>query len=100
MAAASHGEDAIMDYLRRQFGHMSAERVVSGGGLENLYRAVVALDGIDAPKRNAAEITKTALDGTCPIARTALDPLVRSDGAQRIERPGGTGEEGGVSLIA
>jgi len=73
MAATSSREDAIIDYLRKQFGHVSAERVISGGGLENLYRAVVALDGIDAPKRNAAEITKAALDGNCPIARTALD---------------------------
>lgn len=73
MAATSQREDAIMDYLRRQFGHVSAERVISGGGLENLYRAVVALDGIDAPQRNAAEITKAALDGDCPTARTALD---------------------------
>ncbi len=62
-----------MDHLRRQFGHVSAERVISGSGLENLYRAVLALDGIDAPQRNAAEITKAALDGDCPIARTALD---------------------------
>lgn len=73
MAGSSSREDAIIDYLRRQFGHVSAERVVSGSGLENLYEAVVALDGIDAPKRNAAEITKAALDDTCPIARTALD---------------------------
>src|SRR6266446_4734133 len=40
MAAASDREDAIIDYLRRQFSHVSAERVVSGSGLENLYRAV------------------------------------------------------------
>jgi glucokinase len=73
MAATSQREDAIVDYLRRQFGHVSAERVISGSGLENLYRAVVALDGIDAPQRNAAEITKAALDGDCSIARTALD---------------------------
>jgi glucokinase len=73
MAATSDREDAIIEYLRRQFGHVSAERVVSGEGLENLYRAVVALDGIGAPKRNAAEITKAALNGNCPIARTALD---------------------------
>jgi glucokinase len=46
---------------------------VSGPGLENLYRAVVALDGADAPPRNAAGITTAALDGTCPIARTALE---------------------------
>jgi len=73
MAASSNREDAIIDYLRGHFGHVSAERVVSGGGLENLYDAVVALDGISAPKRNAAEITKAALDGTCPTARMALE---------------------------
>jgi glucokinase len=73
MAATSDREDAIIDYLRREFSHVSAERVVSGSGLENLYRAVIALDGIEAPKRNAAEITNAALDGTCPIARAALD---------------------------
>jgi glucokinase len=42
-------------------------------GLENLYRAVIAIDGIEAPKRNAAEITNAALDGTCPAARATLD---------------------------
>jgi len=73
MAATSDREDAIIDYLRRQFSHVSAERVVSGSGLENLYRAVIAIDGIEAPKRNAAEITNAALDDTCPISRAALD---------------------------
>lgn len=73
MAASSEREDAVIDYLRGRFGHVSAERVVSGSGLENLYDAVVALDGIRAPKRNAAEITKAALDGSCPVASSALD---------------------------
>jgi glucokinase len=73
MAATSEREDAIIDYLRRQFGHVSAERVVSGSGLENLYRAVITIDGVEAAERNAAEITNAALDGTCPVARTALD---------------------------
>lgn len=73
MAASSEHEDAIINYLRGRFGHVSAERVVSGSGLENLYDAVVALDGVSAPKRNAAEITKAALDGTCPVASSALD---------------------------
>ena len=73
MAAISDREEAIIHYLRRQFSHVSAERVVSGSGLENLYRAVIAVDGIEAPKRNAAEITNAALDGTCPVARAARD---------------------------
>ena len=57
--------------LVRDFSFLLSSRF-SGVGLENLYRAVVAVDGIDAPKRDAAEITKAALDD-CPIARMALE---------------------------
>jgi glucokinase len=73
MAGTSAREDAIIDWLRRQFGHVSAERVISGPGLENLYRAVIAVDGIAAPQRDAADITKAALAGDCAAARMALE---------------------------
>jgi glucokinase len=66
-------EDSIIDYLRGQFGHVSAERMVSGIGLENLYRAVVVLDGLEAPGRTAPEITRAGLDGACPISRMVLE---------------------------
>jgi glucokinase len=73
MAATSPREDAIINHLRREFGHVSAERVISGMGIEHLYHAVVALDEVDAPQRSASEITKAALDGNCPISRAALE---------------------------
>jgi glucokinase len=73
MGGATRREDAIIDYLRHRFEHVSAERVVSGSGLENLYDAVVALDGVAAPKRNAAKITAAALEGNCPTAKATLD---------------------------
>ncbi len=73
MAVTSRREDAIVDYLRREFGHVSAERVVSGSGLENLYRAVIAVDGVDAPQRAAAAITTAALNDVCHTAREALE---------------------------
>jgi glucokinase len=72
IAAASEREDAVIDYLRRHFGHVSAERVVSGSGIENLYQAIAALDQREVPARDAAEITKAALDGSCPTADAAL----------------------------
>jgi glucokinase len=72
-AATSRREDAIIDHLRGQFGHVSAERVISGSGLENVYRAIAALDGVEPVLRDAAEITKAALGDTCPTARAALD---------------------------
>src|ERR1700691_1792844 len=37
LPAASLREDAVLDHLRHRFGHVSAERVLSGPGLENIY---------------------------------------------------------------
>jgi glucokinase len=73
LSAVSRYEDAVLDHLRQRFGHVSAERVLSGQGLENLYRAIAALDEIDAPLRNASEITNAALQRACPTSRTTLD---------------------------
>lgn len=73
LPGASAREDAIIDWLRREFGHVSAERVLSGPGLENLYRAIAALDGAEIPQRSAAAITEAALAGRCDTSRTALE---------------------------
>jgi len=37
-------EDRIVNHLRKRFGHVSAERVISGSGLENIYQAIAALE--------------------------------------------------------
>ncbi len=66
-------EDDIVKHLRQQFGHVSAERVISGEGLENIYRAIVALDRLNLVPQSAAEITKRALSGDCQVAREALE---------------------------
>jgi glucokinase len=62
LPAASVREDAVLDLLRKRFGHVSAERVLSGMGLENLYHAIGVLDRIEVPPRNAAQITNAALE--------------------------------------
>jgi glucokinase len=73
MAADSLREDAILNVLRQRYGHVSAERILSGPGIENLYEIVAALDGAVAPPRNAAQITVVALEGACPTSREALN---------------------------
>jgi glucokinase len=72
LAGMCDREDKIIKQLRRRFGHVSAERTVSGDGLENIYQAIVALDGLTLAPRSAADITKRALSGDCQIAREAL----------------------------
>ena len=73
LPAASEREAAVIDRLRRQFGHVSFERALSGPGLSNLYRALAEVDGISVPDRDAAAITSRALDGSCASSRGALD---------------------------
>jgi len=73
MAATTQREDTILAHLRERFSHVSAERLLSGPGLENLYRAIAAIDGLQAPLSNPIEITNAALDASCPVACAALD---------------------------
>jgi glucokinase len=73
LSAANAREDAVIAWLRTQFGHASAERALSGPGLENLYRAIAAVDGAAVPARDATAITQAGVAGTCPVSRAALD---------------------------
>jgi glucokinase len=73
LAGENRREDALIEALRAVLGHLSVERVLSGDGLGHLYDAVVALDGIAAPKRRAAEIVARALSGDCIASARALE---------------------------
>jgi glucokinase len=72
LAPICEQEDHIVAHLRKRFGHVSAERAISGSGLENIYQAIAAREGLDIPPRNAAEITKNAFSGECQLARQSL----------------------------
>lgn len=61
LAAADAREASLLAVLRERFGHVSAERAVSGPGLVNLYQAVCALDGLSAEALDAAQIVQRAL---------------------------------------
>lgn len=57
-------EWAVVAWLQARFGHASVERAVSGQGLENLYQALCALDGVsEAPALTAAQVSQRGLAG-------------------------------------
>jgi len=91
-------EDAIIENLRQRFGHVSVERVLSGHGLENLYRAVASIDALTAPERTAAEITQAAVDGSCAASRAALDIFCAMLGEVAGNFALGFGAQGGVFI--
>ncbi len=61
LAASNSREAAVLQHLRERFGHASAERAVSGQGLEALFETLCALDGAVASLLPAVEITRRAL---------------------------------------
>jgi glucokinase len=69
MPAVDEREAAVLAKLRARFGHVSAERVLSGPGLVNVYEAVAELEGVPTGVRRPAEVS-VAED---PISREAVD---------------------------
>lgn len=57
LAPMDSREAAIIDILRRQYAHVSAERVLSGPGLTNLYDALCELAGKPAAPLTPERIT-------------------------------------------
>lgn len=54
----------LLRWLRRKYGRVSAERVLSGAGLANVYQALCEADGQHVPELSAAEITTRAANGS------------------------------------
>ncbi|MEW6099383.1 MAG: glucokinase [Pseudomonadota bacterium] len=73
LSAADEREDAVLALLRRRFGHVSAERALSGPGLANLYQAVCELAGKQASPLDAPAITQAALRHADPHCVAALE---------------------------
>jgi glucokinase len=71
MAAATDRESAVLDRMRRQFDHLSAERVLSGPGLVNLYNTLAALDGVPSRGYTAAQITDPEIGAADPVCAEA-----------------------------
>lgn len=87
----SDEEVELMRFLRAELGHVSAERVISGMGLENIYKflrhsgfAAESAAVADLLRREPAAvvITRLGLSGECALCVKALDMLASLIGAQ------------------
>lgn len=68
MAPADEREGAVLDLMRRRYDHVSAERVLSGPGLINLYNALCELSGVPAKPFTAPQITSPQVGEEDPRA--------------------------------
>ena len=74
-------EDRIVEHLRAEFLRVSTERIVSGPGLNNLYKALATIGGHRIDMMTDATLWTAALEGTDSFARTALQRFCLSYGS-------------------
>jgi glucokinase len=66
----------IFPHLRRIEGRVSAEEIVSGRGLVNIYQAVCKADGLSPSLKTPPEVTEQGLSGENPQAAETIELFV------------------------
>lgn len=73
LAPADSREAVLIDILRKRYGHVSAERALSGPGLMALHVALAELVGERVEARSAVQIVEAGLGGRCQRSQLTLD---------------------------
>ncbi|SDD18704.1 glucokinase [Belnapia rosea] len=98
IATHDEREAAVVAWLRARHGHVSAERLLSGQGIENLHAGLAAIDGITVEPLEAPEITTRALAGSDPRAAEVLDVFCAMLGSLAGDLALLYGAQGGVYI--
>lgn len=91
-------EVMVWQYAKKKFGHVSAERFLSGAGLVLIYDALAEREGVKRQKLTPAEISERALSGTSPLCRLTLDIFCAMLGTVASNLALTLGARGGVYL--
>ncbi len=98
MPAADARESEVLALMRRRFDHVSAERVLSGPGLVNLYQTLAELEGTPAHSYTAAQIADRHVGETDPLARATVDMFCAMLGTVAGDLALTLGARGGVFI--
>ena len=98
MPAVTARENGVLEWMRRHFDHVSAERCLSGPGLVNLYNALAALDGVPAAPYTAAQITDPGNAARDPLCREATAMFCAMLGTVAGDLALALGAQGGVYI--
>jgi glucokinase len=96
--AKTEQEWFIYNYLAAIYSHVSIERILSGQGLENLYKAIALYQGQNKSPLRAAEIIALAVGQQCPIAAAVVAQFFASLGAYAGDLALTLGAFGGVYI--
>ena len=79
LPAVTRREEAVFAHIRDTYGHCSSERVLSGGGLVNLYLALAAIDGQAVEPAEPKDVTARAAAGDA-LADEAVEIFCQAAG--------------------
>lgn len=91
-------EIALLQFIMREHGRVSVERVLSGMGIVNIYRALCEIEGAACDPMQADEVTAAAIKGAHPVAVHAVNMFCALLGRIAGDAVLATGSRGGVVL--
>lgn len=91
-------EDEILRILRRKFGHVSAERLLAGPGIVNLYLALAEINQLPFDPLEASAITERGVAGSCELCRETVDTFCGMLGTAAANLAVTLGARGGLYI--
>ena len=99
LAAQTPRERTIVAALAERFGHASAERALSGPGIEAMWSALASFRGMRSVRdRTAAEIARDAFAGGDPIAQETIEAFTGFLGSVAGDLALALGARGGLYI--
>jgi glucokinase len=98
LAAMDKKEAELIRIIRQTHPHVSAERLLCGKGLPNLYHAMATLYGQTAQPLTARDIIQQALDNQCPVCIDVLETFCAMLGTVAGDLVLTLGAQGGLYL--
>ena len=97
-APADEREFAILQYAWEEWPHVSNERLISGPGIEVMYRALARRNGVEAPGRSTADIVSAALDEKDALSLETLETFAGILGSAAANLAVTLGAFGGIFI--
>jgi glucokinase len=91
-------EIAILQFAWQQYSHVSFERLLSGSGIELIFRALTHRAGLPERNLGAPEITRMALDGSDALCRETIDVFCAILGTAAANLAVSQGAFGGIYI--
>ncbi|PRC95182.1 glucokinase [Solimicrobium silvestre] len=91
-------EIAILQFALQTYKHVSSERLMSGAGLQLIYRALADLHKVTADDIDPPEIMRRGLENECPICSEVLTTFCELLGTMASNLAITLGSKGGIYI--